>query len=208
MTPEQPDDSLHPSQDSNFLTRLKRRDPVAWGCFVEVFHPTVYSWCRRRGLGEAEAEDVSQNVFLSLFERGYPFQAGSTRKWLGRVVRNAIIDHYRSHQREIPAGWAGADADPFEVVAAPAEPDSEFARALFAFPGRLGHVLALVRDGKDERHWRAFWRVYVDGIAVDIVAEELSLTPGNVYQIGHRVLSELIRLRRELYGDDHGNAPD
>ena len=72
------------------LGRL-RRDPgdqEAWGEFVEQYGPKVFAWCRRWGLQEADAQDVTQDVLLKLarkmkdftYDPSRSFRAWRTRK--------------------------------------------------------------------------------------------------------------------------------
>src|SRR4051812_12264285 len=52
---------------STLLRRL--RDPgdvEAWNNFHTRYGPRIRDWCRRRGLQEADVDDVTQQVLLSL----------------------------------------------------------------------------------------------------------------------------------------------
>ena len=50
------------------LGRLRStpKDPCAWAEFVEWYGQKIYVWCRSWGLQEADAQDVTQDVFLKL----------------------------------------------------------------------------------------------------------------------------------------------
>jgi RNA polymerase sigma factor (sigma-70 family) len=48
------------------VTRARNGDQQAWAALVERYAPLVWSICRRYQLGHADAEDVSQNVWLRL----------------------------------------------------------------------------------------------------------------------------------------------
>ena len=61
------DDSSSPTTRVSLLVRL--RDPAdgeAWQTFVDVYAPLVYSYCRRKGLQEADASDVTQEVLTQV----------------------------------------------------------------------------------------------------------------------------------------------
>lgn len=84
-----------PSTQGSLLQRLRRHDDAAaWAAFVDLYTPLVYRSCRRRGLQDADACDVTQNVFLRVsrtlprFE--YSRENGYFRGWLGTVIRNEI----------------------------------------------------------------------------------------------------------------------
>src|SRR5437660_637554 len=60
--------------------------------FFGIYRPVILAWCLRRGLDNADAEDVSQDVAVRLIRGGLrTFQPGRRfRPWLRRVVRNAV----------------------------------------------------------------------------------------------------------------------
>ena len=57
------------SRTSSTLLGRLRRDPTdqdAWGEFVNRYGPQIYGWCRKRGLQDADAQDVAQTVLVKL----------------------------------------------------------------------------------------------------------------------------------------------
>lgn len=71
-------------------------DDAAWREFEQVYRDLILRYCRSRGLQVADAEDVRQLVMLRLSKvlRAFEYQPakGRFRHFLGRIVRNAIID--------------------------------------------------------------------------------------------------------------------
>jgi RNA polymerase sigma-70 factor (ECF subfamily) len=63
----------------------------------------------------------------------------------------------------------------------------------------FSRALELIRAEFQERTWRAFWRVVVEGQSPQVIAQELNMSPGAVRVAKSRVLH---RLRLEL-GDFH-----
>jgi len=69
-------------------------DRLSWKEFVEVYTPLVYGYCRRRGLQDADAADVSQEVMRTIafanckFE--YDPQRGRFRAWLFTMIRSKL----------------------------------------------------------------------------------------------------------------------
>jgi RNA polymerase sigma-70 factor (ECF subfamily) len=57
----------------------------------------VYSICYRFTNSDAEAQDLTQDVFLRVFKNLKSFRAGEGLfiVWLTRLTRNLLIDHYR-----------------------------------------------------------------------------------------------------------------
>src|SRR5690242_5077371 len=101
------------STSSGMLTRVRRHDPHAWRPFAAAYGPLVYSWCRRAGLGEADAGDLTQEVFAKVFTAIADFRhdrAGdSLRGWLRVICRNKILDHLRRREKGVEA-VGGTDA--------------------------------------------------------------------------------------------------
>jgi RNA polymerase sigma-70 factor (ECF subfamily) len=62
----------------------------------------VYALCYRFTGGAAEAQDLTQEVFLRVFRTLKSFRSaeGSFGTWLSRVTRNLLIDHYRRTRQE------------------------------------------------------------------------------------------------------------
>ena len=51
---------------ADLMTRARNGDKQAWDALVERYAPLIWSICRRHGLGDADADDVGQNVWLKL----------------------------------------------------------------------------------------------------------------------------------------------
>jgi RNA polymerase sigma-70 factor (ECF subfamily) len=84
----------------DLVTRVKEGDPAALGALYDRFARRVYRFCLVRVGNHADAEDLTQRVFLKMIEsiggyrqRGTPFEA-----WLFRLARNAAIDLLRARR--------------------------------------------------------------------------------------------------------------
>ena len=53
----------------DLVTRARTGDKQAWDAIVERYASLVWSICRRHRLGDADAEDVGQSVWLRLLEQ-------------------------------------------------------------------------------------------------------------------------------------------
>jgi RNA polymerase sigma-70 factor (ECF subfamily) len=86
------------SQTSITLMELLRRHPDdagAWDRFVRRYRPKIYGWCRERGLQEADAEDVAQDVIAILTRKMASFHYDPSRRfhaWLKTITRHALSD--------------------------------------------------------------------------------------------------------------------
>src|SRR5262245_26251506 len=181
----------------SLLARLHTNDPAAWDRLVTLYAPLVWSWCRKLNLATQDMADVLQEVFKSVAGRYQTFhkdRPGDTfRGWLRTITKNKVHDHFRRLQRE-PPGAGGTDAQ-FRWSQLP-EPAWDDEASNGDEHQQLFHrALALIQAEFEERTWRAFWAVVVDGRSPQEVADELGMSPGAVRVAKCRVLQ---RLRQEL----------
>ena len=83
-----------PTTRVSLLVRIRDlRDSNAWGEFVEIYGPVVYDYGRRRGLQDADAADMTQDVLRSVAgtigDFRYDPRRGSFRSWLFTVARTS-----------------------------------------------------------------------------------------------------------------------
>jgi RNA polymerase sigma-70 factor (ECF subfamily) len=188
-----------PSTRASLLIRLRdQADERAWCEFTEIYGPLVHRLARRRGLQEADAQDLVQEVFRAVaraIDRYDPDPArGSFRGWLSRIARNLIINLLVA-QRRHPRGTGDADMqrlleerpDPAGEESALFE--SEYRRRLLTWASER------VRGGFSEVAWQVFWRAGVEGRPPREVAEAMGMTLGTVYQYKSRVVAQI---RREI----------
>jgi RNA polymerase sigma-70 factor (ECF subfamily) len=88
--------------DSNLVARCLRGDETAWEDLLRIHTRKVYGLCYRFTGNGAEAQDLTQEVFLRVFRTVRTFRSaeGSFGTWLARVTRNLLIDHYRRTRQE------------------------------------------------------------------------------------------------------------
>jgi RNA polymerase sigma-70 factor (ECF subfamily) len=188
-----------PSTHASLVLRLRDRgDERAWSEFTDIYGPLVHRFARRRGLQEADAQDLVQEVFRAVaraIERYDPDPArGSFRGWLSEIARNLIINLVAA-QRRHPRGTGDTDMQRLlEQCPDPSGEDSALFEA--EYRGRLlAWAAERVRGEFSEAVWQAFWQAGVEGRPAKEVAEALGMTLGTVYQYKSRVV---VRIRREL----------
>jgi len=79
------------------LILAKKGDRQAYGALYEIYLTPVYRFIFFRVRGRDEAEDLTQTVFLKVFQSLENFQLGSTSPlaYFLTVARNAVIDFWR-----------------------------------------------------------------------------------------------------------------
>jgi RNA polymerase sigma-70 factor (ECF subfamily) len=194
-----------PATRASLLVRIRDpEDKAAWQEFFRVYASLVYGFARKRGLQDADAADLMQEVMRSVAGAArrleYDPRRGSFRGWLYTVTRNKIYSFLNGRRRQ--ARGTG-DSDAMEMLdSQPADDDGsaqwdqEYERQLFA------HAADRVRGEFHENTWRAFWRTAVDGAGAQEVAHEIGLSPGAVYVAKSRVLARLREEIQQLQGED------
>src|SRR5215510_13014898 len=82
---------------ASLLARLRQHtiDQAAWAEFVRRYGPLLLGWCRRWGLQEVDAHDVTQTVLVKLVGTMRSFEydpARSFRAYLRTLARYAWCD--------------------------------------------------------------------------------------------------------------------
>lgn len=185
-----------PTTSSRLLARMRdRQDGPSWSEFVRVYAPLVYRYCVRRGLQDADAQDVTQETLTDVARAIEAFQydrrKGRFRGWLGAVVRHAI--HRQNEKASRPGRGLGGDSHSFLLRIAGAPDDAGWADEFNAHVCRL--ALERVQSAVGEETWRAFQEVWLQDRKPAEVAREMNRAPEWVYRAKFRALS---RLRREV----------
>jgi RNA polymerase sigma-70 factor, ECF subfamily len=85
------------SSDEFLLAQVALGNESAFSVLYQRFSSRVHSLARRMLGGQADADDVTQEVFLKLWERANGFfeQRGSAASWLMTIAHHASIDALR-----------------------------------------------------------------------------------------------------------------
>ena len=88
--------------DRAIVERCLAGDAAGWEALVQVHTRRVYSLCYRFTNSDAEAQDLTQEVFLRIFKTVKSFRAeeGSFTTWMARLTRNLLIDNYRRKRQD------------------------------------------------------------------------------------------------------------
>lgn len=190
----------------SLLVRLRdARDEGAWAEFNAVYEPVIYRMVRRRGMQDADAREVVQEVLISVsgaIDRFDVDGTGSFRGWLSRITRNETIDRLRTlNSRRETLDASGVvrkleqQAMNESTKAIQEEFDSAKRKQLFLW------AAAQVRNRTGEVNWMAFWRTSVDGASIEEVAKELGIKEGSVYVARCRILKRIRECVAERLGE-------
>jgi RNA polymerase sigma-70 factor (ECF subfamily) len=187
---------------ASLLARLgDASDGAAWQQFVELYGSLVYSFARQRGLQDADAADLTQEVLLAIAQTAgrwhYDPQQGSFRGWLYGLTRHKIAKFLRQRQVQ-PIGSGDSDAQQRLTEEPGPEPDLEAAWEQEYRQHLFRLAAAQIRKNFAPTTWRAFWRTAVEGASGAAVAAELGLSVGAVYVARSRVLARLTQQIQQM----------
>ena len=159
----------------------------AWREFVELYEPAIYRFVRRRGLQDADALEVVQEVLLNVQDLASHPPANpivSFRSWLAQVAKNRAIDLVRKRTRLEQL---------LESQSVPRNDQYDEQHELSADLRHQVFVLAAQRIRKlvSEMQWQCFWQTTVELQSPQQVAERLKTSVGNVYVVKCRIMEKL-----------------
>src|SRR5438128_1671029 len=188
---------IEPS-DEALAQRVAERDIDAFAVLYDRYAPRVFAWAVRT-LGPSDADDVTQDVFLRLWDRAGRFDESRGRfgAWFAVVVRHEVIGRLRRRSREHRIATSedidellGAVPDggsPPEARAWLSERDALLAGAVRALPVEQRRVIVMA---------------YFGGLSQSEIAAALAVPLGTVKK---RTSLALAKLRRAIA--EHGSAP-
>jgi RNA polymerase sigma-70 factor, ECF subfamily len=162
-----------------------------WKVFHARYHEVIRTWCLRRELSDACADDLTQEIWLKLIReiRSYDPAKGRLRSWLKAVVNNALTDYWRRQRGKPEQGGVGGSAF-LERVAAIASPEAadELSLAIENQANQSdAEMLARIRSRLQETTWQAFYQTLVEQRPAKDVAKELGISVASVYKNSYRV---------------------
>lgn len=185
---------------------LRLREPLherAWHEFLEIYQPLIYRLARSRGIQDADAHEVTQEVLIAVagaLETWEPDpNRGSFRGWLNRVTRNVTINLMIRQQRR-PMAVGDTDFQQLMEAIPAAVPES----SLFDHEHQrqvLQWAASQIRHEFRETSWQAFWLTAVDGQDVATVANQLGVSAGVIYVSRSRVMARLRKKVQEVSQD-------
>jgi RNA polymerase sigma-70 factor (ECF subfamily) len=180
--------------------RTAPSDQEAWAEFVRRYGPRIHGWCRRWGLQEADAQDITQTVLLKLLQAIQTFQYDPQlrfRAWLKTIAHHAWRDLLRG-QRQLASGGDDARYDPLQSLEAR---DDLAAWIEGAYEQELlDEAVVRVRPRVQPQTWDAFRLTTYDGLSGAEAAARLGMAITSVYKAKSNIRKLLEAEVRSLEG--------
>lgn len=186
--------NLNSSTDVSLLAKL-RSDPTdqkSWDEFVDYYGGQIFAWAVRWGLQPNDAQDMTQDVLVSLAKQMKRFEykpGGRFRSWLKTIAYRAWIDFLEARRKSV-----GTITDSVLLSLMDKEARHGFLDQLDEAASRelmeiaMRHVEARV----EEQTWAAFRLTQIDALPPQDVAEKLGMKVGSVYVARSRIRQLLL----------------
>lgn len=180
---------------ATLVLRLRdSNDHDAWSVFLRDYGPMLYQFVRSRGLQDADAADVVQDVFrrvgTAIGRLDYDKEKGGFRAWLFTITRNRLYTHFEKRKK---FGATGNDTAQLELLSQAADDHNELSKQweLEHLRSLAAVAMKIVEDNSDAKTWSAFRITAVEGRSATEAAETLSMSTGAIYVAKSRVTAKL-----------------
>lgn len=167
-------------------------DSSAWCQFVDIYGPLIYRFGRRKGLQDADAADMVQEVLgevsKSIGRFDYNPNQGRFRNWLFAIARHTLS---RQQKKNGPL-MASGDSQTMAALNEIPSPENDWKIWEAEYHQHLMQwAYGEIRGDFLEKTWQAFVMTAIEGLKPQLVAEELNLSVGSVYVAKNRVIAKL-----------------
>src|SRR5919202_1101047 len=108
------------SSDYLLARRVVEGDAAAFEELYRLHHRLVYGLCLRMTQNPAEAEDITQDIFILLWRKAGSFRGESQfTTWLHRLTVNQVLMRFRRSRSRREEALEESDAQSFTTGSAP-----------------------------------------------------------------------------------------
>ncbi|MEM9825228.1 MAG: sigma-70 family RNA polymerase sigma factor [Planctomycetota bacterium] len=180
---------------ASLVLRLRDRDDAdAWSNFVADYGPMLYRFVRSRGLQDADASDLVQDVMrsvgMAIGRLDYAKEKGGFRAWLFTITRNKLATFFEKRKR---IGPTANDTAQFELLNQQADLSDELQQQW-----ELEHQRTLAAQAMkslqatiEPKTWSAFELTALAGMSAEEAGKQIGMSKGAVYVARSRVTAKL-----------------
>ncbi len=148
--------------------------------FEEVYRdtfPFVWRTVRRLGVGDSTRDDVTQEVFVTVYRRLAEFEGRCSMKtWVFNILMGIVRNYRRSRKRKGKAQALSATVvDPSVLADVKADPSELASRE------EAGRILHELLDGLSEEKAVVFVLADLEGLTVPEIAELVNANVNTIY---------------------------
>lgn len=167
----------------------------AWREFFSRYGPAIYRVARLRGLADEDADDIVQQVMVSISSHIGDFQydrdRGRFRHWVRTITENKIRQNARRGQLPVAS----------ETDVSVCADDGPTLEEVWDREWQLQDILWCLDQASEDispRRMEAFRMYAIDGVSANEVAKRLDMSVGHVYVVRHLVLNMIRKRIKQL----------
>ena len=190
--------------DNTRYTLLQRacdlHDEKAWEEFVGHYRRFIFYILHQLGVDSDDIEDLAQQILISLTRdlAGYDKTRARFRTWLGTVIRNAALAHFRKQRNRYARIQVFGEEQDIDYIAQPSEVDLRIEKEWSAYVANL--AMERVREVFKGQAVEVF-ELGLDGRSAAEIAEATGLSVASVYTLRKRVKKRLYLEIRALVAE-------
>jgi RNA polymerase sigma-70 factor (ECF subfamily) len=176
------------------ITLCQKNDRKAQKELYQSISPKLYGSCLRYAPNEAEAQDVLQDTFITIFKKIHQFKfKGSFEGWCKRIAVNTALQRYRG-------------VKVYDLVNEDQLEDLEAVQVEESDDVPLKKLLSMVQE-LPERYRLVFTMYVMDGYSHKEIAEMMKITTGTSKSNLARArqhLQSMVKIWRESHNSNAG----
>ena len=169
-----------PQPEHGVLRKAQRGDERAFSIIVRTYQVPVYNYVLRMVGDRSLAEDLTQEVFLRVYQGLPRFSLRSKfTTWLFQVTKNRVLDELRATERRPRAVVDLDDIPPLEVLDAPFERLSVDLKMALLLRDVVGLSYSEIADSLEVTLATVKWRIWKarEDVQLALAQEGIELFP-------------------------------
>jgi RNA polymerase sigma-70 factor (ECF subfamily) len=189
-----------PSTHLSLLKETQAGSQSAWTKLVALYQPLLYGWLRRQNVPHDDAQELTQDVLVVVFQELGSFdhqgRTGGFRRWLREITVHRALGYLRARKiRAVAAGGSTIYQQLQELECDGSGTSRQWDREFDQHV--LRHLLGSIEKQFEPATVAAFRLVTLEDVSAEEAAQRLAITVGAVYSAKSRVMRTL---RQEAEG--------
>jgi RNA polymerase sigma-70 factor (ECF subfamily) len=180
------------TSETELIARSIDGDAGAFGALYERYLGAIYRYVYYSVPNHAEAEDLTENVFLKAWQALPRFRLNGAgfRTWLYRIAHNSIIDRHRTLKQVVSLDEAAQLRDPAPTPESVVEAEQQVL------------ILSAALSRLKPRAQQVILCRFISGLSHAETAKVLGVSEGHVRVLQHRALKRMRYLLTEDAGEN------
>lgn len=188
------------AEDARLCARVAEGDEAAFAALVERYQHRIFGFCARMlGGDRAEAEDLAQDVFLTVYRNAGEFRGDCAfSTWLFRIAKNQTLNRIKYLERRGRSARRSEGEAPDERIARLVDPDARSPDDAMA-EQQTARMVQEAIDELHEEHRAVVVLRDLEDLSYEEISEMTGLPLGTVKSRIHRARSALAKRLSRIF---------